>query len=220
MPQPPGGERDVAPQGLGAREADGGADVLADAVGRTEAQPRLARGLRLAGAVAARGLRAHLEVMAQLLLEVAVELRPAEEQDETAPERGRPGAHAVSMHARDRRGEGAPAPLLGLEPPPAAHGEAVEARTAVVLREAPLRAHLPRDLEASQRGVERALLDAQHLLRGALDVLRDPPPVVLAAVERPQDQHVERALHQLAGEPLSPLARPARPVVSHSARFP
>ncbi len=63
--------------------------------------PRRSRASRAAsvpvGAVAARGLRAHLEVEAQLLLEVAVELRPPEEQGETVPERGGPGAHAVSM---------------------------------------------------------------------------------------------------------------------------
>jgi hypothetical protein len=54
-------------------------------------------------------------------------------------------------------------------------------------------------LEAMQRGVQRALLDAQDVLGELPDAARDGPAVQRLQGQRLQDQEVERSLHQIDG---------------------
>src|SRR5207249_8319320 len=48
-----------------------------------------------------------------------------------------------------------------------------------------------------KRRVKRPVLNLEHVIRGALDVLGDLVPVGRAKHQRPQDQHVQRPLHEL-----------------------
>ena len=80
----------------------------------------------------------------------------------------------------------------GTELAAAGRGERVEARPLVVVGLPPLRldpAFLPHPL---QRRIERALLDANHVLRHPLQMLRDRIAVHVLEAERFQDQHVEQ----------------------------
>ena len=65
------------------------------------------------------------------------------------------------------------------------------------LRGFPLRAHPLLALQAMERRIERSVLDLQHVVGGALDVLGDVVAVGGPEAEGPQDQHVERALQQV-----------------------
>src|SRR5690348_14715824 len=72
--------------------------------------------------------------------------------------------------------------------------QAVKLRLPVVFRRALLGFNPPRRLEALQCRIERALVDAQHILGNLLDALRNAPAMLRAERERLQDQQVERAL--------------------------
>src|SRR6185437_9342068 len=51
--------------------------------------------------------------------------------------------------------------------------------------------------EAVERRIKRAVLDLQNVVRGSLDVLGDLVAVGGAEHERPQDEHVQCALHEI-----------------------
>src|SRR5215472_7185041 len=76
--------------------------------------------------------------------------------------------------------------------------QAIVFRPPIVFRWPPFGINQAVQLQAVQGGVERAFLDAQHLLRDLLNRLGDPVPVHGPARERFQDEHVERTLHELA----------------------
>src|SRR4030095_8012308 len=74
--------------------------------------------------------------------------------------------------------------------------EPVKARPALVLGLAPLARDEALVLEAIQRRIERALLDAEALLRDLLDAEQDAVAVERAERNGLEDQHVERPLQQ------------------------
>jgi hypothetical protein len=76
--------------------------------------------------------------------------------------------------------------------------ERVILRAPVVFRRAPLRRKQSAQLEAVQSGIERAFLHAQDVLRSIVNKLRDRVAVQRATAQRPKDQHIERALNQVA----------------------
>ena len=88
---------EVAGERLEAREAEDGAALLAQATRVAEPQPGRASRLVVARPCAARLVRAHLHVEAQLVVQLAVELRPPEQQAD-APQEGLEARadHAVS----------------------------------------------------------------------------------------------------------------------------
>ena len=66
-------------------------------------------------------------------------------------------------------------------------GELVVLRPPAELGDGPLRLDPALMLEAMQRGIERALVDLQHVFGDLLDALRDRPAVQRLRLERPQD---------------------------------
>src|SRR5690606_34382454 len=102
-----------------------------------------------------------------------------------------------------------PGALLLLERATAARGQLVEARPAVVLGDPPFGLDEAPAAEPVERGVERPLLHPQELAGRAGDPATDRVSVPRPPLERLQDQHVERALHQLHGP--SPDARDMLP---------
>src|SRR5215211_3100067 len=80
----------------------------------------------------------------------------------------------------------------------ASGGERVVARATASRRRSPLRRDPATLLQPLERGVERSLLDRQDGVGQELDLLRDRVAVERLHGERLQDQHVERALEQLA----------------------
>src|SRR5262249_38795119 len=106
---------------------------------------------------------------------------------------------ASRLHdARDARADAAPVARLLDELPASGRGQPVELRTPIVLGRPPFRREEPGELQPVQRGVEGALLHAQHVVRRPLGALGDAAALSRAAGERLQDEHVERALEQLA----------------------
>src|SRR6266571_6605220 len=61
----------------------------------------------------------------------------------------------------------------------------------------PLRRDPAFSLQAMKRRVKRPMLNLQHVVRGALDVLGDFVPVSGTQHQSPHDQHVQRPLHEL-----------------------
>src|SRR5262249_5081230 len=93
--------------------------------------------------------------------------------------------------ARDGGGQAAPRLFLGAELVPAARGQLVVLRAAIVLRGAPAGLDPAAALEAMQRRVQRPLLNAQRLARALLDALGDGPAVLRLERERVQDQQIQ-----------------------------
>src|SRR5687768_11167704 len=77
-------------------------------------------------------------------------------------------------------------------------GQAVVLRLAVVLGGTPERRNPTAVFQPVKGGVQGPMLDLKHVLRTALDRVRDGVAVRRADHEDPQDQHVERALRCLA----------------------
>src|SRR5215468_4906237 len=69
----------------------------------------------------------------------------------------------------DREAEGLPAPRLRLELLLSQRAQPVEPGSPAVLRRAPLREQEALLLQAVERGVQRALIDLEHLARALLD---------------------------------------------------
>src|SRR5215471_368984 len=100
-------------------------------------------------------------------------------------------------HAGDRLRETLPAFLFLGELPQAFLRQLVEARLPVVLRGSPGRADPALPLQPVERGIERPLVDLEHVFGELLDALRDPPAVHRGRPEGLQDQHVEGSLEQV-----------------------
>src|SRR5215216_2062490 len=81
---------------------------------------------------------------------------------------------------------------LGQEEAAAGGGEPVVARLAVVLGDAPARAHELALLEAVERLVQRAVVDGEPAAGGAFEPARDAEAVHLVPAEGLEDQEVER----------------------------
>src|ERR1700759_2442435 len=94
------------------------------------------------------------------------------------------------------------APAAGFEREAAAagSGEAVVLGLAVVLARAPVGGEPAAVLQAMERGIERALLDFEHVFGGTLNDFGDGVAMCIAGGERAQDHHVERAFEHVARE--------------------
>src|SRR5688500_9527738 len=99
-------------------------------------------------------------------------------------------------NAGDGAGELVPAFLLGLELAATRASQLRELRALVVLRKPPLGADPPPPLDPVERRIERAFLNAQHVVRHLHDPLPDPEPVQRPDRDGLEDQHVERALQK------------------------
>jgi hypothetical protein len=178
-------------------------------------------GARLVGAKAAPHelLDAHVEVEADLLVDVALETRAAAhgEPEEAADARADPALDHATVLCAPRRGEDSghrlgvaePARGLGAEVGASRRGGAVVARTAVVRRDAPLRLDEAALLHAMQRLIEGAVVDIQRSAGPLLEPRGDLEAVHRTPGERAEHEHVERSLdeRQLVGRahPVSPL---------------
>src|SRR5260221_12847269 len=100
-------------------------------------------------------------------------------------------------HALDRQREARPGLLLfgyGLS---AAPGDGVEFRLPVILRNTPTGGDRSVELEAIERRVEGPFLHLQHFVRKEVNGLSDGISVHRAALQRVQDQQIERALQKI-----------------------
>jgi hypothetical protein len=79
-------------------------------------------------------------------------------------------------------------------------GDPVELGAPVVIRDAPFGAQQTAQLEPVQGGIERAFFHAQDLVGRLLDELGDGVAVPGTALEGLEDEHVERALYEVATE--------------------
>src|SRR5439155_26573126 len=79
----------------------------------------------------------------------------------------------------------------------AGFGEFVIPGAAVVVRRAPTGLDPAPALQAVQRGVERALLNAEHLAGHLLDALGDAPSMLGVEGEGAKDEQVEGALGEI-----------------------
>src|SRR5215472_14942093 len=75
--------------------------------------------------------------------------------------------------------------------------ERVKFRAAIVVRRTPLGLDQSLALEAIERGIQRTLLNLQHLLRHLLNALRDSPAVIGLKSQRFQNQKIEGALQHI-----------------------
>src|SRR5690348_7815892 len=107
-----------------------------------------------------------------------------------------PSVELGTEHERD--GFRQPPPIAGFfrELFAAGGGELVEARTSIVVGNAPLGTHPTRGLEALERRIERSVIDEQRALRRVLNRERDTVPVVRSEREGAQDQKIECALEE------------------------
>src|SRR5688572_11867576 len=99
------------------------------------------------------------------------------------------------QHATDGRRQRRPVFFFSGQPFPASGGDAVEARLAVVLGDAPRRLHPARLSHAMEGGVEGAGLDLEHFARNLLNPVGDREAVHgVGGREDSEDQQVERTL--------------------------
>src|SRR3954470_18291413 len=77
-------------------------------------------------------------------------------------------------HAHDRGGDPAPFAFFVRQLAAAGPGQRVEARLPVVLGRAPFGADEPAVFQPLERGIERSVIDDQHVARLRLDRARDP----------------------------------------------
>src|SRR5262245_51675561 len=97
----------------------------------------------------------------------------------------------------DGRGQGTPGIGLRVELPATRACQRVELCLAIVLGGAPLGPDPAAPLQPVQRRIERALLDAQRILRDLLNAIGDRPPVLRLEGERLEDQEIESPLRQI-----------------------
>src|SRR3954469_3467935 len=108
------------------------------------------------------------------------------------PTRGHLGVYGLT----DGGGEALPAGDLFAELPAAFRGELVVLGVAVVLGDPPARFDPPFPAHAVERGIERALLDAEHVVGGGLDPAGDPVAMHRAPGERLENEELDRALQE------------------------
>src|SRR5215469_8334472 len=91
------------------------------------------------------------------------------------------------------------APILGFDFESLAAGrrERVKAGAAAKLGNAPCGLYPAAMLEAVQRGVKRALIDLQSVLRNLLDAFGDSPAVQSAGAKRAEDEKIKGALEEI-----------------------
>src|SRR5262245_25075198 len=82
----------------------------------------------------------------------------------------RPPLSGVAKQLADRLGEARPLRFFFLEPLFSGASQAVRPRPTIVFGEAPGRADPAEVFHAVERGIERSLLDAQHVAGDLLDV--------------------------------------------------
>src|SRR4051812_11872870 len=112
-------------------------------------------------------------------------------------------------HCGDGAGELSPGAGFAFELLAAGCGQLVVLRAAVVLGGAPACLDPATPFQTMERGIQRALLDAQDIRRNLLQPFRDGPAVLWLERERAEDQEVERALrqvHAFVGHCVSPIA--------------
>src|SRR5262249_45060863 len=97
----------------------------------------------------------------------------------------------------DGQGQPVPAVLLDRELAPPGARQRVKLRPPAGVGLAPLALDPAALLDAIERGVERPLLDDEHVPRRLLDALDDAVTVELAQAERLQDEHVQRPLEKV-----------------------
>lgn len=83
-----------------------------------------------------------------------------------------------------------------MQPLPARRGETVDAGAAIPLGNLPTGGYQPLQLQALQRGVERARFHLNGGVRGLADGLGDAVTVQRLEGQGAEDQHVERALEK------------------------
>src|SRR5689334_21562409 len=104
---------------------------------------------------------------------------------------------ASGEHLLHSGGKPPPFLLLFRNPRGSRPREAVEPGAASLIREAPLGLHESPLLETIERGIERALIDLEHVARELPNALRDPPAVERCEEEALQNEQVESALQKI-----------------------
>src|SRR5712692_5356808 len=100
-------------------------------------------------------------------------------------------------NARDRFSNPLPTGMLRREMPPARGGQAVKFCAPVICGSSPF-AFDPSFLqEPLERGIERAVLDLENVLRGLLDELGDAVAVHRPPAKRAQDEQVQGSLQEV-----------------------
>ena len=102
----------------------------------------------------------------------------------------------------DRAREEAPAGDFIREVPSAGGGEAVDSHAATLLGESLVGGNQAALLETIERGVERALIDLEHIGAALTNALRDRPPMERGVPDGLQDEQIERALEQIGARDL------------------
>ena len=142
-----------------------------------------------------------------LVIELIVTLRSAQETAQLRRERAEPGLSSCAhgylfrfqpQHAANHTGNALPVLRFDLELLPAAPGDGIELRLAVVLRRAPLCRDPSLLLQPQQRGVHRALVQLEHVAAHLLDAPRNAEPVQRSQrVQRLQDHRGPTSLAAL-----------------------
>ena len=186
---------EVAPPLRGFDVAIDRADIAACVVQISE----FADGLRARGVAAMRRARravdAHVEVKAELFVDVVADLP---RRCATEVERGAFGGRSRRLqHLEHRFGVSAPGGFFGLELAAAGGGERVVARAPVVLGQSPLGGDEAGALEAMECFVEGRVFDFEDAVGALVDPSRDGVAVHRAPGERSEHEDVERALEQV-----------------------
>ena len=133
-----------------------------------------------------------------LLAQVGVVARPTEEVQQPSEERlhginpsGRP------QHALNRANHAVELGAFGGKLFAARGGECVVAGAAIVLRRTPFGLHPAVEEQPLERGIQRTLADAQHVVGRQTQVLDDAIAMLRSADERLQDQELERARQKI-----------------------
>jgi hypothetical protein len=95
--------------------------------------------------------------------------------------------------------ETVPGLLFGLEADASGFGEGVELCAAIVFRFSPLGLYPYLMLEAMERGVKSALVDAENVVGELADAIGDSEAVHRAGGEDLEDEEVEGALQEFVG---------------------